>query len=100
MRESTYSGGCEFQLKNFYVSFQTGNRHAAKIKHPEKTWQGHNPKTAGTRKPAEFGFSLSLSFRRDRVFTALFDSFQMPGRYTPERFCHRAHAAAGSSRHR
>jgi hypothetical protein len=80
--------------------FRSGqaNRYAAKIKHPEKTWQGHNPKTAGIRKPAEFGFSLS--FRRDRAFTALFGSFQMPGRYTPERFCHRAHAAAGSSRHR
>jgi hypothetical protein len=55
------------------------NKRAAKIKHPEKTWQGHNPKTAGIRKSAEFGFVPGLGFQRNRVFTARFDSFQMPG---------------------
>jgi len=67
------------------------NKRAAKIKHPEKTWQGHNPKTAGIRKPAEFGFVPGLGFQRNRVFTARFDSFQMPGamsrRFLPSGAC-------------
>jgi hypothetical protein len=45
MPESSYSGGGEFQLKKFYVSFQMRKHARSKHKkHPEKTRQSHNQK--------------------------------------------------------